>query len=229
MSRPLRAALVLSLVLVLIGQGAGATSPLQQSVAVLPPRASEMLASVDSGIQEWLRTRAAEAGLSPLQRAVVAEALEAVGKQIEPGDDVLHGTHAAALASASGASLLLFSDIHYESGQIDLRLRLHEGEGGAVLAGSRVEGKLGELGSLLQQAMGSVVTVAGLTPPKAGAAEPRLSELGRYERVVRRIQARELASGWRELVGLDTSTAVALRNEIRGLGNLDSTPIGSSG
>ena len=229
MSRPLPAALLLALALVWIAPIAGASEPVEQSVAVLPPRASEMLSSVDRGIQEWLVTRSAAAGLSPLQRGVVAAAVERVRGELErsgaSGDEVLLGTHAAALARESGAALLLFSDLRYDSGQIDVRLRLHEGEGGAVVAGSRVEGKLGELGSLLQEAMDSVITVAGLSPGKPGAAEPRLSELGRYERAVRRIEAGELATGWRELSGMESATAVSLRNEIRAIGNLDSTPI----
>ncbi len=183
---------------------------------VVPTRAADVLASVDGGVDEWLRERVTAAGFQVVGRRTARDAVANLRARPEIGDAVLRGEQITELGVSAGATTLLFSEIRYDAGQIDLRLRIHATDDGGVVAGTRVEGRLADLGSLLEEALASLLTTLGVAPgPIVGAQEPRLSELGRYERAVAALGGGRLTAAWRELGSSDTPTAMALRHEIQ--------------
>ncbi len=128
---------------------------------------------------------------------------------------VLRGSDAPALAAASGASPVLLTELHYEDGQAEVRLRLHDGEDGSVVSATLTRGSAGELGVLLRDAaVGLLDSIDFPSNSVAGEPAPSLAELGSYGRALEAVEALELVRAWRELEGNRDHTAETLRREI---------------
>ncbi len=141
----------------------------------------------------------ASAGVEMVGRGRVRSASERVlaGERV-----VLRGSDAPALAAASGAALVLLTELHYQDGRAEVRLRLHDGADGSVVSATLTRGSAGELGVLLRDAAVGLLDSIDF-PPDSVAAEPApsLAELGSYGRALEAVEALELVRAWRELEG----------------------------
>ena len=182
------------------------------SVAVLDPRTDPIFASLRGGIREWLIERVAAAGLELADRATLDAALEALAAGGRP---VQHGAEAPALAERTGAGRVLLSELWLEAGQADLRLHLHAGDDGRVLAGARATGRVADLPALADGALIELLEALGLgTRTLAAAGPPRLSDWSALGRARARLREGDLAAAWPELASATGPAAERLRAEI---------------
>jgi len=183
-----------------------------RGLAVVLPRAEGLLAPLAGGTQQWLQAVLASAGAEMVGRGRVRSATEQVltGERL-----VLRGSDAPALAAASGASLVLLTELHYEDGQAEVRLRIHDGEDGSVVSATLTRGSAGELGALLRDAaVGLLDSIDFPSDSVANETAPSLAELGSYGRALEALEALELVRAWRELEGNRDHAAETLRREI---------------
>ncbi len=186
----------------------------RHGLAVTPPRAEGLFAPLADGAREWLQAVLEGAGLEVVARSRVRSA----SKRVLTGErKALRGTDAPALAVECGAAWVLLSELHYRDrdGQAEVRLRVHDGSDGSVVAAALARGTAAELGLLLRSATARVLDPIGI-PADGVAAEPppSLAELGAYGRAVDGIEAAQLVRAWRELKGRPGRAADVLRSEI---------------
>ena len=124
----------------------------------------------------------------------------------------LRGSDAKALASEAEAGAVLLTKIGVKDGKLELWIRAYDGNGELIAVG-RGAGRVATLGGALVEALRPVQAAFA-----AGSTEtqlpPRLAELGSYERALERLTSGELAAAWRELAGIRSPTAEALREDI---------------
>jgi len=189
-----------------------APAPAPTGVAVFAPRAPAALRAVDGGVRQWLIQELLRGGVPAVDPGhtdqVAARRLKADRLFLQSGD-------APALALETEAAFVLLSRIRVEAGRLELWLRAYDRKGEVVAVG-RGEGRLATLGEALVAAFAPVRAALG-AGPGGGETPPRLGELGIYERALDRIAAGSLAAAWQELVGLETATADALRENIAAL------------
>jgi tetratricopeptide (TPR) repeat protein len=191
---------------------AESAAPPRHGLAVTPSRADGLFAPLADGTREWLHAVLATAGVEMVGRSRVRSASE----RVLAGDRrVLRGSDAPVLAADSGAALVLLSELHYQAGQAEVRLRLHDGADGSVVSAARAAGSATELGVLLRKAAADLLDPIGIPPDSvAGEPAPNLAELGSYGRALEALEALELVRAWRELEGSPGRTAEVLRREI---------------
>jgi len=154
----------------------------------------------------------ATAGVETVERSRVRAASERV---LAGERGALRGSDAPALAGATGAALILMSELHYRAGQAEVRLRLHDGVDGSLVSATLNRGSAGELGVLLRTAaVGLLDSIDFPSDSVAAEPAPSLAELGSYGRALDAIEALELVRAWRELEGVPGRTAEVLRGEI---------------
>jgi tetratricopeptide (TPR) repeat protein len=187
-------------------------TPPGHGVAVAPPRAERLFAPLAEGAREWLHAVLDTAGVELIGRGRVQAASERV---LAGTREVLRGSDTPALAAASGAALVLLSELHYRDGGAEVRLRLHDGANGSVVSAAAAKGSAAELGVLLRNAAVRLLEPIGI-PSESVAAEPppSLADLGSYGRALETMEALQLVRAWRELEGTSGRTADALRREI---------------
>jgi tetratricopeptide (TPR) repeat protein len=185
-----------------------------RGLAVAPPRAPSLFVPVAEGAQVWLHAVLASAGVETVERSRVRSAVERV---LEGERGVLRGSDAPTLAATSGAALILLTEFHHdsESGEAEVRLRLHDGADGSVVSASLTRGSARDLGVLLRNALVGLLDSIGF-PSDSASAEPApgLAELGSYGRALEALEALELVRAWHELEECPGRTADVLRGEI---------------
>jgi len=188
-----------------------AASP-RRGLAVTPPRAEHFFAPLAEGTREWLHAVLASAGVEVVPRERVRSASERVltGERV-----ALRGADAPALAASSGAALVLLTELHYEAGQAEVRLRLHDGQDGSVVSATLTRGSAGELGVLLRSAVvGLLDSIEFPSESVAMESAPSLAQLACYGRVLQALEEGELVRAWRELAGSRGPAAESLRKDI---------------
>ena len=191
-------------------------------VLVLPPRVPEVLESLDDGVRAWLHAHLAKAQLELLDRATVDGT---VARLVTDEAPILFGTDGPALREASGADLVVSTQIRYEAGEVLVWIRLFDAETGAPQDIGKAEGKLGELGKLLVEAASPTFTGVGLSVRARPPEELRLGDLSQLEKAWQKIAAGELAEGWRQLEGNASETAEWLRGRAVARAEEPETPI----
>ncbi len=177
-----------------------------------PPRAQGLFAPVAEGAREWLHAVLAGAGVEMVGRGEVRSAAERV---LEGERVVLRGSDAPALAATSGAALILLTELRDQSGEAEVRLRLHDGADGSVVSATLTRGSAGDLGVLLRDAAVGLLDSIGFSPDSVAAEPPpSLPELGSYGRALEAVEALELVRAWQELEECPGRTADFLRREI---------------
>jgi len=154
----------------------------------------------------------AGAGVETVVRSRVRSASERVlvGERV-----ALRGSDAPAISAASGAALVLLTELHYQAGQAEVRLRLHDGADGSVVSATLTRGSAAELGVLLRDAaVGLLDSIDFPSDTVAAESPPSLAELACYGRALEAVEALEVVRAWRELEESSGRTAEALRREI---------------
>ena len=179
------------------------------AAAVFAPRAPASLRSVDGGARLWIVQELRRDGIP-----VIApdHADEIAARHLAPDHPFLEGADAAALAKETEAKAVLLTQITVHDGKLELWVRAYDRKGDVIAVGHG-SGRTAELGDALQAAFEPVRHAFGGTGT-VGAAAPRLSELGAYERALDRLAAGDLAPAWREIDSIKSPTADALRDDI---------------
>jgi tetratricopeptide (TPR) repeat protein len=202
----------LSVALISAAASAQASSPSRHGLAIATPRAEHLLVPMAEGTREWLHAVLATAGVEMVARKRVLSASKRI---LAGGRSTLGGSDAPALAAQSGAALVLLSELHYQAGQAEVRLRLHDGTDGSVVSAAVVAGSAADLGVLLRGAAVRLLEPTGIPTDTVGVEPaPSLGHLGSYGRALGMIRSSQLVGAWRELKGVPGRTAEALRKEI---------------
>jgi len=185
-----------------------AAPPAPAAVAVFAPRTSDVLRGVQGGVRIWIVQQLRRGGI-PVVEPAHTDAIAA--RHLGAGRLFLKGEDAPALARETEAGAVLLTHLQAEDGQLELWLRAYDRDG-KVLAVGHAAGRLAALGDPLVAAFAPVRAALGAGP---GDAEPPwLSELGAYQRGLDRLAGGSLASAWREISGIQSPTADALREDI---------------
>jgi len=192
-----------------VAPSANLVPPAATAIAVFAPRAPAELAAVDGGIRVWIVQTLRRGGV-PVVDPGHTDAVAA--KHLSPERSFLRGSDAPALARETGAAAVLLSQLRLDAGRVELWLRAYDTEG-TVLAVGHATGPLASLGDALVAALAPVRSAfgAGAGP---GEPPPRLAELGAFERAFERIASGAFAPAWRELAGIHSPAADALRDDI---------------
>jgi len=192
-------------------QGPAPSAP--SAVAVFAPRAPAALRAVDGGVRLWIVQELRRGGVP-----VVAPAhTDAVAARHLAADHLfLRGSDAKALASEAEAGAVLLTKIGVQDGKLELWIRAYGGSGELIAVG-RGAGRVAALGEALVAALLPVQAALGASPTE-NQLPPRLAELGSYERALERVEGGELATAWREISGIRSPTAEALREDVLTLG-----------
>jgi len=184
-------------------------SPMPSAVAVFGPRAPAALRAVDGGVRLWIVQELRRGGV-PVVAPGHADAVAA--RHLAADHLFLRGSDAAALASEAEAGAVLLTKIAVRDGKLELWIRAYDGSGELIAVG-RGAGRVAALGDALVEALRPVQAAFGASPTET-QLPPRLAELGSYERALERLVGGELAAAWREIAGIRSPTAEALREDI---------------
>jgi tetratricopeptide (TPR) repeat protein len=177
------------------------------------------LASIDDGLRVWLAAEIEGAGLQLVPHDQVAASLAALTR---PGPGFAHAGDAPRIGAATQADLVVFVAVDVDAGATIVRLRVHDGNSGDVLAVSKAEGTLASLGDVTQRAAQPIIEGLG---GRGGAPAPTLSHLGRLDGVARSIREGQLAEAWIALDGQKGAAASLLRTRIEFLASQPDTPL----
>ena len=203
------------------GQSAPAGTPpggQRQGVAVLEPRVDKVFERLAEGYREWLSERFATAGIGVIVRADVQRAL--AESPVRTSRDV------PPVAAQLGAAMVLMSELRFDEGEADVRLRLHDGVEGQVITSATGTGRVAELGEV---AHATLVELLGRLDFASAVIEqatpPRLSDWSALARARESLDAGDPIRAYKELSRLQLPAARRLRAEIEDSGDgPDSTP-----
>ncbi len=179
------------------------------AAAVFAPRAPASLRSVDGGVRLWIVQELRRDGVPVIDPS---HADEVAARHLAPDHLFLQGSDTKALARETEAKVVLLTQLTVRDGQLELWIRAYDRKG-EVMAVGHGSGRTAALGEALVAALDPVRRALGGSSG-AGEAPPRLSELGSYERALERLAGGTLAPAWRELEGIASPTADALRDDI---------------
>lgn len=210
---PVRGPATLALALLLgFGLAAPASAAERYGVAVLPPHAAPLLAPLAPGLREWLSGRLAAAGVGVLPSADVDR--DAVPSGYDGG---IRREQVPALADVLGAAMVLALDLRFETGRVDLRLRLHDGPTGDVLTGAVETGRVAELGAVAQRALAHLLEQLGFDAAALRAEEAaRIVDLSALGRARAQLDADRVMEAWQELASARGPAVESARAEIEG-------------
>jgi tetratricopeptide (TPR) repeat protein len=178
------------------------------AIAVFVPRAPAVLRSVEGGVRLWLMQELRRGGIPAVDPGHTDRVAAA---RITPEHPFLRSDDVPELARATEASAVVLGHMQLEDGALEIWLRAYDAKGESLAVGHG-SGRLASLGDALVASFAPLRAALG-----AGRGEgepPRLAELGAYQRAMERIAAGSLALAWREIEGIQTPTADALRQDI---------------
>ena len=99
------------------------------------------------GFREWLSERLATAGIGVIVRENVQRVL--VTTEVRTSREVPE------VAAQLGAAMVLMSELRSSEGELELRLRLHDGTDGHLITAAIASGRVAELGEVAHEATSS--------------------------------------------------------------------------
>jgi len=205
-------ALVLALVLTSVSAlpSAAATGE-RRGVAVLAPRVDPVFESLSEGFREWLSERFATAGIGVIVRENVQRALATT--------DVRTSHEAPEVAAQVGAAMVLMSELRFAEGEVELRLRLHDGMNGQVITAATGSGRVGDLGEVAHKALVELLTRLEFSSEAIESAPPpRLSDWSSLARARKQLDSGDPIAAWKEVDRLQVPAARRLKQEIEASG-----------
>ncbi len=200
----------------LIASGAQAQRPAgaAPSIAVIPARTAPNLRPITPGLADWVERRLAGAGV------VVRP-----GREVRTALKALHRAHAGTrgattrelldIAARLDARHAVLIDLAFDSGRIDVLLRVHRVEGGRLEGAGRSASPAAALATSANTAVDQALGILGLNGD--GAQPPAPLDIGRLaarSRALELLDGGELARAWSELDGDSSPDAGAIRGEI---------------
>jgi tetratricopeptide (TPR) repeat protein len=185
---------------------ANARTAARGPVLVAPPSVDPMLDSVAQGLAAWVRQRIASTGLATISREAVRT------RAPNTRADALSPEQVLALAKQLGAAHVVFPDLRFTSGQVEVRLRLVETTGPQLVAAPRSAAPLHAVGEACEESAARLLAALGVA--SRAALPPQADELAAAGRALQHHDRGELYRAWREVEHKLSPTAVATREEI---------------
>jgi tetratricopeptide (TPR) repeat protein len=182
--------------------------PAHTATIVLPVATTPGYESLGAGLRAWMAERLAVAGLDVTPLARVDGVLKSIGQPVR------HGSEAPVLALKLAAATVLFGELWVDGAEVELRLHAHSAADGQLLVGSRERGALADLPKMAERLLVQTAGGMGFDAGSIAGAAPRLSDWAALARARARLEQKDLAGAWRELVPASGPTAEKLRAEI---------------
>jgi tetratricopeptide (TPR) repeat protein len=205
-SRVLLSALAIILAGNLVAGPAEARAAAAGPMLVAPPSVDPRLDGVAQGFSAWLELRIAASGIQTIPRAAIRDHAPSGRADAIPPRQLVE------LARELGAGTLVFPQVRFASGMVEVRLRMLDVGSGQLVAATQSESPLAVVGEACEAAISQALVSAGIrtdaSPP------PLLGELAAAGRALRDLDRGELHAAWSEVAGKISTTAVAVRKQI---------------